>query len=128
MTDFISRLKELRGKATQGRWLAGANTANNGSIIDSEHGRVADFYQFLDVYSQDFKHDVYNAELIATMKNSLDLWLELAEAVEDNIIAGNHTTERLRLAFANLSGDLFGETETLSTPENPDNSKGESGE
>lgn len=109
MTDFISRLKELRNNSTPGTWWREGFTVHNSKAIiaDCQEQRV-------DVF--DDSQVIETAELIATMRNSLDLWLELAEAVEDNIIAGNHTTERLRLAFANLSGDLFGETETLSTP------------
>lgn len=55
----------------------------------------------------DNKHDVIwsDAALGKAMRNSLDLWLELAEALEDNIIGGNHTTIEVREALSKLKGE-----------------------
>lgn len=84
----LDKLRELDKQATQGRW----NTyfkAKNLILLGTEDGTIADVNRWC--YGTACPEDTQaNAELIALMRNSLPLFLELVEAAEMRLELNHH--------------------------------------
>lgn len=105
--DYISRLKGLSSKATPGPW-----EARDGEVYSPQYSigyvEAPDAGFIFDSRNYIAQADI-NAELIAEMRNSLDLWLELAEECElahkyHDITDGKIALDRTREFLAKLKG------------------------
>lgn len=94
MTNYIEKLKELRDKATPGPWF------NYGDGILRSGWEAGG------------PGEKEGVALIVAMRNSLDLWLELAEAahhlerlVASNLLTNKHPKYRVQRVLAKLRGE-----------------------
>lgn len=109
MTNFLEKLKELRDKATPGLWKAVSDLPAYAVAADGLDvcPSISRLYRQKDLFSRGhWGVQESDAELIAEMRNSLDLWLELAEEVRGHISAQNGIgCSGLEKALAKLRGE-----------------------
>jgi len=103
-TDFIAALRELREKATPGKLVALAGILQTEQLSDQHR-------PFIVIKDHDARQE--DLRLLAELKNSLDLWLELAYTVKkfQNVLPGADAFEyakwmgRMHDALKKLRGE-----------------------